>query len=75
MTLISAIELKNKLNAKDTPVIIDVRESWEFEEKNIGAMNIPLNELPEKLDELDFCRHKEVIVHCQSGKRSNIAMK
>lgn len=75
MTLISAEQLRNKLQSDHSPVIIDVREPWEFEEKNLGAINIPLNELPQKIEELDYCRDQEVIVHCQSGKRSNIAMK
>lgn len=75
MTLISAEQLKSKLQSDKSLVVIDVRETWEYEEKNIGAINIPLNELPKKIEELDYCRNQEVIVHCQSGKRSNIAMK
>lgn len=75
MTLISVQELKVKIDSENAPIIIDVRESWEYNEKNMGALNIPLNDLPKKLSELDFCKDKEVVVHCQSGKRSNIAMK
>lgn len=74
MNLISTQSLKSKLNIEGV-VVIDVREVWEYEEENIGAMNIPLGDLPKKLTELDFCKNKEVIVHCKSGTRSNQAMK
>lgn len=75
MTLISVEELKSKLAAGEEPIIIDVRETWEYDEFNIGALNIPLGDLPHKLNDLDYCIHKEVIVHCKSGNRSNQAMK
>lgn len=74
MNLISTQSLKSKIDNKEI-VVIDVREKWEYEEENIGAMNIPLGDLPGKLTELDFCKNKEVIVHCKSGTRSNQAMK
>ena len=74
MNLISTQSLKSKLDSKDI-VIIDVREKWEFEEENIGAMNVPLGDIPTKLSDLDFCKNKEVVVHCKSGTRSNQAMK
>ena len=35
-----------------------------------GAQNIPLNSLPEKLDDIDEWKNQEVIVHCKSGSRS-----
>jgi rhodanese-related sulfurtransferase len=74
MTSINAKELKQMIGKNDI-IIIDVREEWEFDEQNIGALNMPLCDLPIKLNELDFCRNKEVIVHCNSGSRSNQAMK
>jgi rhodanese-related sulfurtransferase len=54
-------------------VIIDVRESWEFEEFNEGGLNIPLAEIRERLDEvLGF---KIIIVICANGIRSKVAAK
>ena len=75
MTLISVEELKSRKVAGEELIIIDVREAWEYDELNMGAINIPLGDLPGKLDELEYCRNKEVIVHCKSGSRSNQAMK
>ena len=75
MTLISVKELKSRKEAGEELIVIDVREAWEYDELNMGALNIPLGDLPSKLGELDYCRNKEVIVHCKSGSRSNQAMK
>jgi NADPH-dependent 2,4-dienoyl-CoA reductase/sulfur reductase-like enzyme/rhodanese-related sulfurtransferase len=49
--------------------IIDARERNEFEEGHIkGAINIPLSEFREKLDQIP--KDKPVYVHCLSGQRS-----
>ncbi len=74
MTLISAHSLRDKLHS-DQSVIIDVREPWEYDEYNLGVKNIPLAELPHRLKDLEYCKNKEVIVHCKSGARSHLAMK
>ncbi len=71
MTDITASELKDRLAQGNAPVIIDVRETWENEESRIeGSRNIPLGELPGKLDDLDELRDAEVVVHCKGGSRS-----
>ncbi|MEJ8757126.1 rhodanese-like domain-containing protein [Pontibacter sp. H259] len=70
-TDITAEELKERLSKGETPVIIDVREDWEYQESNIaGAQNIPLGTLPQRLDDLEDMKEQEVIVHCKSGARS-----
>lgn len=71
MADITAPELKQRLQAGERPTIIDVREPWENEEARIdGSQNIPLNSLPDKLDELEDLKAQEIIVHCKSGGRS-----
>ncbi|UOR03737.1 rhodanese-like domain-containing protein [Hymenobacter aerilatus] len=71
MADITAPELKQRLQAGETPTIIDVRETWENEESRIdGSQNIPLGSLPDKLDELEELKDQEIIVHCKSGGRS-----
>jgi len=68
---ITTTELKQRLQAGQTPHIIDVREPWEVEESRIqGSQNIPLGTLPTKLDDLEDLKNEEVIVHCKSGGRS-----
>jgi rhodanese-related sulfurtransferase len=71
---ITAPDLKQRLQAGQTPTIIDVREPWEVEESRIpGSQNIPLGNLPQQLDELEELKDQEVIVHCKSGARSAAA--
>ena len=67
---ITTNELKERLAEGEELNIIDVREPYEYAEQNIGALNIPLNTLPQKLAELEKLKHEEVIVHCRSGARS-----
>jgi rhodanese-related sulfurtransferase len=70
-TDITAEELKERLNKGETPIIIDVREDWEYQEANIaGAKNIPLGTLPQRLDDIEDLKNQEVIVQCRSGARS-----
>ncbi len=51
--------------------VLDVRQAGEFDAGHIpGALNIPLHELIERIDEVP---RSEVWVHCASGYRSSIA--
>ena len=70
---ITVTELKARMDKGDKPVIIDVRENWEYEEFNIGARNIPLGTLPEAMLDFMDLKNKEIIVHCRSGARSATA--
>ena len=52
-----------------TPVLIDVRESWEFNSGHAkGAKNIPLSQLGKRVGEIP--RNRDVLLICQSGNRS-----
>lgn len=72
---ISVKELKSRLDKSEKFVFIDVREEWEHEEDNLGAQNIPLGELPHRLNELEKYKDEEIVVHCRSGARSGNAKK
>jgi glyoxylase-like metal-dependent hydrolase (beta-lactamase superfamily II)/rhodanese-related sulfurtransferase len=55
------------------PVIIDVRSPKEWEGGHLeGSMNIPLNQLERRANEVP--QEGQVVVHCQSGYRSSIAV-
>ena len=69
---ISANELKEKIRLKENIQIIDVRETAEYEVKNIGALSIPLRQLVENLDKIQ--KDIPVVVHCQGGSRSKKAV-
>ncbi|HTF82204.1 MAG TPA: rhodanese-like domain-containing protein [Cytophagales bacterium] len=67
---ITAKELKDRINAGEQLLILDVREPSEFQESNINGKLIPLGTLPNRIGEIEDWKGKEVIVHCRSGKRS-----
>jgi molybdopterin/thiamine biosynthesis adenylyltransferase/rhodanese-related sulfurtransferase len=52
--------------------LIDVRESYEFEDYNIGGINIPLYELQDHIAALPA--DKKLVFCCQSGQRSRMAI-
>lgn len=57
------------LERADKPFLLDVREANEWEIGHLpGATRISVNELPERLSELDSAR--EMVVYCRSGVRS-----
>ena len=67
-------QLKARLDSRDEPFILDVREPQEYQICNIpGSTLIPLGELPSRLHELEG--RGEMIVHCKSGARSAKAVK
>tara|TARA_R110000868_G_scaffold36074_5_gene128513 strand:+ start:14512 stop:15594 length:1083 start_codon:yes stop_codon:yes gene_type:complete len=68
-------EIENKSNAGNLLQIIDVRTEVEFENfslPQIKTLNIPLDELRGRVDELDF--NRPIYLLCQSGKRSAMAV-
>ena len=70
---ITAAQLKARMNTPGQPFIIDVRDEWEYQEENIGALNIPLGNLADRLDELEEYKDSEIVVHCRSGNRARAA--
>jgi rhodanese-related sulfurtransferase len=67
---ITAGRLKDRLEAGDRPVLLDVREPWEFELAHIeGSTLIPMSELGERFTELD--PGSETVVICHHGNRSS----
>jgi rhodanese-related sulfurtransferase len=70
---ITVQELKQKLDAGETFVFIDVRDPWEYEEFNLGAKLIPLGGLVNSIWELEGHKNDEIVIHCRSGARSGMA--
>jgi len=52
--------------------LIDVRESYEYNTRNIGGELIPLGEILKNIDKIS--RDKKVIIYCRSGARSALAI-
>jgi rhodanese-related sulfurtransferase len=67
-------ELAKRLAQPDTPLLLDVREPGEWRFCHIaGALHLPMNQLAQRLGELD--RERETIVYCHHGIRSQFAAK
>jgi adenylyltransferase/sulfurtransferase len=67
---VTAGGLKDRLEAGDRPVLLDVREPWEFELAHIeGSRLIPMSQLEERFTELDPT--SETVVICHHGNRSS----
>ena len=68
---IRTVEMLNMVE-DGTAQVIDIRFPDEYEAWHMGfAKNIPINELPDRLNELD--KNKLIITACPHNDRSNIA--
>lgn len=67
---ISVQEFEKLYDSK--PIVIDVRKKSEFDSEHVlNAINVPLNQLNEKLSMIP--KEKDFILHCAGGYRSMIA--
>jgi rhodanese-related sulfurtransferase len=73
---ISAEQLRDRIDKKRAPLVLDVREVSEFE-GDLGrvplARLIPLGELPRRLSELEALAPASIVTVCRSGGRSATA--
>jgi len=70
--IIDVEELKERISAGNSPVILDVRTKREFEMGHIeGAINMPVDELRSNI--VKFDRDSEIVVHCRTSYRSYLA--
>ena len=69
---ITAVALSERLGTSEAPTVVDVRSEKEWNAKRIsGSVNIPLNHLRERVQEIPD--GQPVVVHCEGGYRSAIA--
>lgn len=65
-----ALQLINNQDA----VVLDIRDSGDYRAGHIPqARHIPLNNLKDRLSELEKFKDRPTIVYCQSGSRSSTA--
>jgi len=73
---ISVTQLKERLDAGDVPVLVDVREYYEADIADlpeVGQLRIPMAEITERMGEMD--REAELVLYCRSGARSDRAVR
>ncbi len=64
--------LAARLKEDNPPVLLDVRERWEYDRARLpGAKLVPLAQLAEHAEELDA--NAEYVVYCHHGGRSAMA--
>jgi rhodanese-related sulfurtransferase len=69
-------ELAELIQLEKAPLILDVRSEKEYAEAHIpGALNIPHDQLADRLSEIHAAKTDEIVVHCRSGYRAGIAEK
>ena len=68
----TARELRAYLeSASPKPLLLDVREPWEFETAHIeGATLVPMRSIPARAQEFD--KQQEIVVICHHGVRSRM---
>jgi adenylyltransferase/sulfurtransferase len=72
MKSVTVHELKQMIDNKEDFQLIDVREPFETEICTLGALLIPLAEVPNRVNEIS--KDKKVVIHCRSGARSGNAI-
>ena len=74
LVLTGLVQAENDLSlirGLDSPLVIDVRSGSEFQSGAIdGAINLPVQGLPDTLIDTGVELDHEVIVYCRSGRRS-----
>jgi phage shock protein E len=71
---IAAQELAEQIQLSQAPLILDVRSEKEYADGHIpGALNIPHDQLGDRLSEIDVAKTDEIVIHCRSGHRAGIA--
>ncbi|PWT97096.1 MAG: NADH oxidase [Bacteroidetes bacterium] len=74
MQIITAEELKSRIDAGEKLNLIDVREPYENAEFNIGGTLYPLGKIQSmQVDDLEELKNDEIICYCRSGNRSGQA--
>ncbi|HTN05110.1 rhodanese-like domain-containing protein [Agriterribacter sp.] len=74
MQVITAEQLKAKIDAGEELHLIDVREPQENAEFNIGGILLPVGHIRNMdIDAIEALKEKEVICYCRSGNRSGQA--
>lgn len=64
-----------RLMNKDEAVALDIRDRKDFSAGHItGAINIPLNSLDSRMQELDKHKDKKILVVCKMGNSANMAV-
>jgi len=72
---IDVTNLKKAIDANEDFILLDVRTNQEFEKGKIkGSINLPVDEITNRIEEIIPDKSKKIYVYCLSGSRSNLAV-
>jgi len=72
---VSAEEAHKLIDKNKEMIIWDVRTKEEYDKGHIpGAKLVPVEVIPSKLSQIDKYKNRPILVYCQSGARSPIAV-
>jgi rhodanese-related sulfurtransferase len=72
---ISAEEVKKLMGSKEAFTLLDVRTEGEYARGKIeGSINLPLDQVPEKVEATLPDKDVRIVVYCLSGSRSVFAV-
>lgn len=67
-------EVNDTINLAGNNIIIDVRTKAEYDNGHLkNSLNIPYDEIREKIEGITTDKSDTIIVYCRSGRRSGIA--
>jgi sulfur-carrier protein adenylyltransferase/sulfurtransferase len=73
---VSSLDTKDRLGSPDAPLLLDVRETEEWQEGHLpGAVHIPRGNLESRVEALVPDKGREIVVYCAGGSRSAFAAK
>lgn len=68
---IKSSKLKEMIENKKIDLIIDLRSVENYSKEHIpGAINIPINQIPDKLEFLEKYKDKNIVLYCGIGSQS-----
>ena len=70
-----AEEVKKAIENKEDIILLDVRTTGEYAKGKIAkSINLPVDEIPKKIEKLIADKSKKIYVYCLSGSRSVYAV-
>src|SRR5262245_49114026 len=67
---------EGKAKVKAGALLLDVRTPDEYKKGHVeGALNIPHNQIAQRLSELGPDKSRAIVTYCQAGRRAEIAQK
>lgn len=72
---VSVDEVKKMIDAKEDLILLDVRTEGEVARGKIeNSINIPIDQIPAKVENIFKDKNAKIIVYCLSGSRSVFAV-